>query len=116
MNAWQMYLLTRADSFNGFFTVASILSAICLGIFFIFGGMCVSEKDMTKETYHFYLKIIVSVLLFSVPFSLFIPTSKEIAAIFVVPKIVNNAKVQEIPDKLLTLATEWMDELRPDKK
>ena len=37
------------------------------------------------------------------------------AAIIVVPKIVNNAKIQALPDKLLDFGTEWLEELKPSK-
>lgn len=44
-----------------------------------------------------------------------IPTTKDMAAILVVPKIVNSEKVQTVGNKLYDLAIEWMDELKPNK-
>ena len=44
-----------------------------------------------------------------------IPTEKDIATIIVIPKIVNNEKVQQIPSKILDLATDWLDALKPKK-
>lgn len=38
------------------------------------------------------------------------------AAIMIVPKIVNNEKVQTIGNKIYDLAAEWMDELAPKKE
>lgn len=113
---WQMYLLTRMDAISDAGNAISILSSICLILFFIFGGICVAEKDMEKTTYHGWLKVIMAIFLCSLPITLLCPTSKQMAAILVVPKIVNNAKVQEVPDKLMTLATEWLEELRPNKE
>ncbi len=43
----------------------------------------------------------------------FIPSTKQMAAIMVLPKIINNEKVQGIPDKILDLGIEWLDELKP---
>ena len=46
----------------------------------------------------------------------FVPTTRQMAAIVMVPKIANNEKVQAAGNKLYDLAVEWMDELRPRKK
>jgi len=46
----------------------------------------------------------------------FTPSTKQMAAILVIPRIVNNEKVQKAGDQLYDLATEWMEELRPKKK
>ena len=43
----------------------------------------------------------------------FIPTTREAAAIVMVPAIANSEKVQTVGNKLYELAVEWMDELRP---
>lgn len=41
--------------------------------------------------------------------AVFIPSTKEMAAILVIPKLVNNEKAQRIPDKILDLCTQWLD-------
>ena len=46
----------------------------------------------------------------------FTPSTKKMAAIMIVPKIVNNEKVQTMGNKIYDLAVEWMDELKPNKK
>jgi hypothetical protein len=46
----------------------------------------------------------------------FTPSTKQMAAIMIVPKIANNEKVQTIGNKVYDLAVEWMDELKPAKK
>lgn len=43
----------------------------------------------------------------------FIPTTREAAAIVMVPAIANSEKVQTVGNRLYELAVEWMDELRP---
>ena len=45
-----------------------------------------------------------------------VPTTREMAAIIMVPAIANNEKVQTVGNKLYDLATEWLDELRPKKE
>lgn len=46
----------------------------------------------------------------------FVPTTKQMAAILVVPKIVNCEAVQTVGNELYTLALDWMKELRPKKE
>lgn len=46
---------------------------------------------------------------------LFVPTTKTVAAMYVVPAIVNNEKLNDAGDRLYMLAVEWMEELRPAK-
>ena len=45
----------------------------------------------------------------------FVPSTRQMAAIIVVPKIANSEKIQLAGNKLYDLAVEWMDELRPSK-
>lgn len=60
-----------------------------------------------------------AIALVAVAFALvaaFVPTTRQMAAIVMVPKIADNEKVQAAGNKLYDLAVEWMDELRPRKK
>ena len=43
----------------------------------------------------------------------FIPTTKEMAAIYVVPKIANNENLHDIGNEMVVLAKEWLKELHP---
>ena len=45
-----------------------------------------------------------------------VPSTAQMAAIVVVPRIVNNEQVQTVGNRLYDLATEWLDELRPGKE
>lgn len=47
--------------------------------------------------------------------SLFIPSTKTAAAMYIIPSIANNEKIQDAGDRLYTLAVEWMEEQRPAK-
>lgn len=44
---------------------------------------------------------------------LFVPTTKEMCAIKVIPIIANDKQVQELPQKAIELANEWINELKP---
>lgn len=45
-----------------------------------------------------------------------VPSTAQMAAIVVVPRIVNNEQVQTVGNKIYDLAVEWLDELRPKKE
>ena len=46
----------------------------------------------------------------------FIPSTKDLAAIFVIPLIAENEKLSEIPSELADLAIQWIKEIKPKKE
>ena len=59
------------------------------------------------------LSFLSALLLFS---SVFIPTTKEMCAIKVIPIVANDRQIQELPRGIVRLADEWMEELIPEKE
>ena len=57
----------------------------------------------------------MSIGVFILIISNLIPSTKQLAAIYLLPKIVENRQITELPDKAVTLANEWLEELRPKK-
>ena len=47
---------------------------------------------------------------------LFVPTTKEAAAMLVIPKIANSESVQQLGDGIVDLANQWLKELAPNKE
>ena len=138
----EMYWLTRLDSVKGtlaefiptFLIFAVILTTFtalmyCLGTFTgngtfeTFSG----KTDDELKSVHARLRrvsarcaVAAFLLLFASMaagmLNALLPTTREMAAIVMVPAIVNNEKVQTVGNKLYDLATEWLDELRPKKE
>ena len=54
--------------------------------------------------------------LLSFAVAIFVPSSKTAAAMYVVPAIVNNEKIQAVGNGIYDLAVEWMKELKPKYK
>ena len=54
--------------------------------------------------------------IFGILGQVFIPTSKTVASMYVIPTIANNEKVKEAGNQIYALAVEWMEELRPESK
>jgi hypothetical protein len=44
-----------------------------------------------------------------------LPSTKQMAVLIVVPKILNNEHVKQLPDKLIALCNDWLDKLGPNK-
>lgn len=104
----QMYWLVTMDSI----VHASAIIAIALGFMAFLTIPMVLDDGLPKWTPS-------AIALVAVAFALvaaFVPTTRQMAAIVMVPKIANSEKVQAAGNKLYDLAVEWMDELRPRKK
>ena len=59
------------------------------------------------------LKIFIPMCIFGTVVNLFVPSTKEMAAIIIIPKVANSEKIENIGNGLYNLALEWMEELRP---
>jgi len=108
----QMYWLIMLDNIVKFEVL--IAAASFLTILAFIGSSC-NVRDFSKRPRViavplFAVLLVVSMLLFT-----FTPTTKQMAAILIVPKIINSEKVQTVGNRLYDLAVEWMDELRPAK-
>lgn len=101
----QMYWVVILDNITVMAIILSI--ALAVGTFAAF-GFAACEGD------HWWLPITSTImLLFFMSVATFVPSTKQLAAILVVPKIANSEKIQTAGNKLYELAVEWMDELRP---
>jgi phage-related holin len=109
----QMYWLIKLDSIIGLlaFVVACIFIA-SIPIFIFISELPSSERS----AYYGIVRKLISIILIGVSVLVLIPTTKQMAAIMIVPKIANSEKVQTIGNKVYDLAVEWMNELKPNKK
>lgn len=130
ITSWQIYWLSRLDYFGGAFTIASILfGLVCAGltIFAVvlknprvdFCMACCASRQPRDPS---HVKPFIRMAWVAWPFFIFclvcalcIPSTKEMAAIILIPKIANNAQVQKLPGNILELANEWIEELKPTK-
>lgn len=111
-----IYWITRLNGINIFLGTIMSLSIIVVFIFLI--GMIVTKLDHDVEEYGIFKRYLITSTYIFIPITiLFIltPTTKEACAIYVVPKIVNNEKVQNIGQEFYDLALDWMKELHPKK-
>ena len=126
----QMYWITRLDGIVTLLAVLASFLCVLSVIMFVTGrSESVAVKEWSWDTdnsiaarHELGRKLCkaslvtfpAGVLLYIIP--VMIPTTKEMAAILIVPRIANSEKVQQAGNKLYDLAVEWMDELKPSKK
>ena len=103
----QMYWIVILDNINVMLVILSVM--FTAGTFAAFGYAGTIED-------HWWLPITSFIMLFVfMATCAFLPSTRQMAAILVVPKIANSEKVQTVGNKLYDLAIEWMAELKPNK-
>ena len=120
ITSWDIYWITRLDSI--------CFGLNCLGLFIFFFMviylvlMMIKNDDddepsieIRKRIMRKFIKIIsiTSAIMFATNF---VPTTKQMVAIIVVPKMINNEKIQQIPenvaDFLNTELKKWIHEAK----
>ena len=121
MTHFEMYLFTRLDNLCTVLCVTAFSLIVVLILLSIFYG--VSRMDRHDDVAEKCLQGVKKTLLPAIVFVLLavaVPTQKEAAAIYLIPKLVNNEQVQDIAGKSLDILTlklnEWVADLTPAKK
>ena len=117
MTAWEIYWLLKLDDIHamlGILIVAGGLTSIAMGVWWLFvHDECMGESDKrAKRASTSVLKIAIPALIVSFLVGTFLPTTKQMAAVLVVPTVVNNERVQQLPEKVLELVEKKLDELK----
>lgn len=111
-----IYLLTRADVFLAVLE-AFIGALIC----YLIVSLIFVATDVEDNRSDFFLgvkrawKYSFPLLMLLVFLKVITPTTKEMAAIIVIPAIANNQEVQDLGAEIPKLAREWLEELKPKK-
>lgn len=119
ITSWQLYWLTRLDSLSCGVGIIAI-SGFVFGFFgaLWFYGFPDSFGFQPKR-FRIWLRLI-SIPIVASALAVLIPSTKEMAAILIVPKLANsiasNKEIQKLPDNLLKLANSWIEELKPSKE
>ena len=109
----QMYWLVSLDNICGGAVAFAVLCGIASMISFfvlIAARTGDADEDMCESAFKWMIRCLIGCCFF-ITTTIFTPDTKQMAAIIVVPKIVNNQKMQELPDKLLGLGEKWLDQL-----
>lgn len=106
----QMYWLLKLDDI---YMLVSYAAALATGVFVVsflaykLAGVDGNKQEQKTSGITALVSLVCSVLLWCVV--TFIPTTKQMAAIYVVPAIVNNEKVQQIGNKTLDISEQLLD-------
>lgn len=113
-----IYWITRLDAIREAAGVVCFLGVLAtgVGLFAIF--VCTAEDipDPFRTIWRNVARFAAALFLVAGLVRVLTPTKQEMAAIIVVPRIANSETVAEIGDGVKTLAVEWLEELRPNKK
>ena len=106
ISAWDLYLWTRLDGLQAAFVTLTILSGV--GALIAVIAVCVVEANK---------KWLWAVLLFLCFLSglVLTPSSKDMAMIYVIPKIMNNENIQNEASEIYTMAKDALKEYLPAK-
>jgi hypothetical protein len=123
MTATQLYFLLKLDDFRSIIENLGLTALVLGGLAFILslvgkGVSSVNESDEIAAGLKKIIKPSAIVVVVGIIFMLFraaLPSTKQLAILYVVPPIVNNENIQKIPGKVLNLANEWLEELKPNK-
>ena len=106
-----MYWLTRMDHICEALTAAWVL---CVTVGGILIGMCLlmgSDIDADKSRRVIRVGVVLSLLsAFLLVGRIFVPTTKEMAAIKIIPAIANNETLRKDASEMYGLAREWMSD------
>ena len=113
----QIYWISTFDSIIHAGCILGILSLVGAIIGMVMLVYAISDNDdYTGKAGLFAVCVAAPIAIVSISLAVFLPTSRTAAAMYIVPAIANNEKVQDVGNKLYDLAVEWMHELKPGKK
>jgi len=80
-----------------------------LGWIFTLDGYLENQHEKLNECFKNHVNKVIVPLLLSVIGLILLPTEKEIAFIYLTPKIVNNKQIQEVPKNALKILNKKME-------
>ena len=100
-----IYWITRLDSVR-WIPALIALPILIKGCFVWLSGEYPWSNLLRSTAYWFaFMLFAISVM--------FIPTTKEMCAILIIPQVAKNEDMKEIPSEITNLAREWIEELKP---
>lgn len=122
ISPWLVYWLMQLDSICNFVKCIAVLGSILLIVLIILRIIVKAYVEWDEEAEAFYTvttplyKFSSVVIPIFVLLNVFIPNTKTVAAMILIPPIVNNEQVQQIPDDILTFVRSVIKEYTFDNK
>jgi len=116
MTEMELYWLLKLDHIRSFFETSVFVLFLGGLILLLVVSINLSEGNIESKKWLFIpMSMLLMALLSGISVAL-IPTTKQMACIVVLPKIINDEQVREIPSKIVDLADSWIDELKPKQE
>lgn len=121
INSWTVYWISILDKLTIVLHMSTFIFLILTGvsIVFLLNECAMWDDDMKRcsSRVPMCVKLIPAIFLsILVTLLILVPDTKQMCAVIIIPKIVNNEKLQNAGDKFYNLAMDWMEELSPKKK
>ena len=122
ISPWLVYWLMQLDSICKFVDFIAIIGSVLLIGLIAIRTACKAapeEDDGAKAFYNVttnLCKFSCVIIPIFVLLNVFIPNTKTVAAMILIPPIVNNEQVQQIPDDILTFIRSVIKEYTLDNK
>ena len=115
-----MYWLTRLDDIRDIMAVIGIAGSILTPFMFImflgpFFDDMKSGEIIRRRLLTVFVPLFVAATVLVGVGKAFVPSTKDMAAIVVVPRIANSETVRELGEGVTELARQWIEELKPSK-
>jgi len=109
-----IYWITRLDAVIGLWVALGIIAAVMAFIACFEALWYFDDKESGKGWKGIKYGVLCTVLsLICWGGVAFTPSTKQMCAILAIPHVLNNERVQDLPNQVLDLAHEWIKELKP---
>ena len=125
ITGWEIYWFTRLDPIRGLAGMTAVMGLIVFFLMFLlypaFCDIFAHDDGRRKKSLAWAARSQIAAFSATVLCSFahaLTPTTREMAAIKVIPMIANSESMQklgDVGDNMLDLANEWLRELRPKK-
>lgn len=119
ISPWFLYLWTRLDSLAFASGLFATLFLIVGGVYLVFFAVAYFSDDIPEEKMPTIVRLnkwVIGIFLTLSFMTLSIPSSKDAAIIYIIPKIANNENIQEEAKELYDYAITAMKEYLPKVK
>lgn len=113
-----VYLISRLTPLYEFVAALCVVSVAAMAVGSVALLVMTVDRDLEVETQRTILRWLRWMVSASIVFGALmvaIPSTKDAAAMVVLPRIANSQSVRELGDAVVELAKAWCEELKPEK-
>lgn len=122
ISPWLIYWLMQLDSICNFVNFISVIGTIIIMTLFIFRTVWktrIHYDDDYEVAYNattLFSKLLCIIVPLFILINVFIPNTKTVASMIIIPPIVNNEQVQQLPNDVLVFIHSIVEEYSLNKK